>query len=203
MTATSSSPTPTHRPITDGWQKYTVTLTTGHDAPTTPKAKFVLSAQGTGCVWFSLVSLFPPTFQDTPNGLRPDLMKLMGDLHPAFIRLPGGNYLEGDTFATRLDWKKEIGPVEQRPGHMGCWSYRASGRVWDPRISALVQTASCRAGAGGVRGVHAQSRPRQCRDRSGAVRRRGAGGNRIRERSRRQHLGQAPGRRRACPSRSS
>jgi alpha-L-arabinofuranosidase len=115
------------QPITDGWQRYTVTLTTGHDVPTTSKAKFTLSAQGNGCVWFSLVSLFPPTYQDTPAGLRPDLMKLMADLHPAFIRLPGGNYLEGDTFPTRFDWKKEIGPVEQRPGHMGCWGYRASG----------------------------------------------------------------------------
>jgi alpha-N-arabinofuranosidase len=115
------------KPVTSGWQKYTVGLTTGHDAPTTAKAKFALSGTGTGCVWFSLVSLFPPTYQDAPAGLRPDLMKLMADLHPAFIRLPGGNYLEGDTFPTRFDWKREIGPVEQRPGHQGCWGYRASG----------------------------------------------------------------------------
>jgi alpha-L-arabinofuranosidase len=113
--------------ITGGWQRYSVTVKTGPDAPTTAKAKFVLSAEGTGCVWFSLVSLFPPTYKDAPAGLRPDLMKLMADLHPAFIRLPGGNYLEGDTFPTRFDWKKEIGPVEQRPGHPGCWGYRASG----------------------------------------------------------------------------
>ena len=49
--------------VTAGWQKYTVTLTTGRDAAITAKAKFVLSAQGSGCVWFSLVSLFPPTYQ--------------------------------------------------------------------------------------------------------------------------------------------
>ena len=58
-------------PITGAWKKYTVTLTTAHDAPTTSKARFVLSASGTGSVTFSLVSLFPPTYQDTPNGLRP------------------------------------------------------------------------------------------------------------------------------------
>ncbi|HTK76808.1 MAG TPA: alpha-L-arabinofuranosidase C-terminal domain-containing protein, partial [Gemmataceae bacterium] len=114
------------KPVTGTWQKYTVTLTTGQDAPTTAKARFVLSANGTGSVSFSLVSLFPPTYQNTPNGLRPDLMKLMADMRPAFIRLPGGNYVEGSTFETRFNWKQMIGPVEQRPGHMGCWGYRSS-----------------------------------------------------------------------------
>jgi alpha-N-arabinofuranosidase len=114
------------RPVTGSWQKYTVALTTIHEAPTTAKAQFVLSATGTGSVSFSVVSLFPPTYQNVPGGLRPDLMKLMADLHPAFIRLPGGNYLEGSTFATRFNWKQMIGPADQRPGHMGCWGYRSS-----------------------------------------------------------------------------
>jgi alpha-N-arabinofuranosidase len=114
------------RLVTGSWQKYAVTLTTGHEAPTTAKAQFVLSASGTGSIVFSLVSLFPPTYQNTPNGLRPDLMKLMTDLHPAFIRLPGGNYLEGSTFATRFNWKQMIGSADLRPGHMGCWGYRSS-----------------------------------------------------------------------------
>ena len=114
-------------PVTAAWQKYTLTLTTGHDVPTTAQAKFVLSAVGGGSVSFSLVSLFPPTYLDAPGGLRPDLMKLMAGLHPAFIRLPGGNYLEGDYFSSRFNWKHEIGPVQDRPGHMGCWEYRSSG----------------------------------------------------------------------------
>ena len=116
----------TTKPISGAWEKYTVTLTTGHNAPTTAKARFVLSATGSGSVSFSLVSLFPPTYQNTPGGLRPDLMKLMADLHPAFIRLPGGNYVEGSTFPTRFNWKQMIGPADQRPGHMGCWGYRSS-----------------------------------------------------------------------------
>jgi len=114
------------RPLNGSWQKYTVTLTTGHEAPTTAKAQFLLSASGTGSVTFSLVSLFPPTYQNTPGGMRPDLMKLMAAMHPAFIRLPGGNYVEGSTFATRFNWKQMIGPADQRPGHMGCWGYRSS-----------------------------------------------------------------------------
>jgi alpha-N-arabinofuranosidase len=114
------------QPISTRWQKYALTLHTAHDVTTTAKAKFVLSAQGNGSVSFSLVSLFPPTFMDTPGGLRPDLMKLMTDMHPSFIRLPGGNYLEGADFPNRFNWKQMIGPAGQRPGHMGCWSYRSS-----------------------------------------------------------------------------
>ena len=113
-------------PVSDAWQKYTVTLTTGPDAPTTAKVHFALSATGTGSVTFSLVSLFPPTYQNVPDGLRPDLMTLMAGLRPAFIRLPGGNYLEGGTFDTRFNWKQMIGPADQRPGHQGPWGYRSS-----------------------------------------------------------------------------
>ena len=112
--------------LTGAWKKYTLTLTSPADAPTTAEARLVLSASGKGSIDFSFVSLFPPTYQQVPNGLRPDLMKLMADMHPRFIRLPGGNYVEGSRFADRFAWKKMIGPADQRPGHQGCWSYRSS-----------------------------------------------------------------------------
>jgi alpha-N-arabinofuranosidase len=112
--------------ISSHWQKYTVTLKTGRDAPTTAKARFVLSASGAGSVWFSLVSLFPPTYRNAPNGLRPDIMELLQELRPKFIRLPGGNYVEGSRFSDRFNWKQMIGPADRRPGHMGCWGYRSS-----------------------------------------------------------------------------
>jgi len=113
-------------PLTSAWIKYTLTFTTPADAPTTAEARFVLSANGKGSIDFSFVSLFPPTYQDVPNGLRPDIMKLLADMRPAFIRLPGGNYVEGSRFADRFAWKKMIGPADQRPGHQGCWGYRSS-----------------------------------------------------------------------------
>jgi alpha-N-arabinofuranosidase len=119
-------------PITGVWKKYTITLKTAHDAPTTSKARFLLSARGQGSVTFSLVAVFPPTYQDTPNGLRPDLMKLLAELRPRFIRLPGGNYLEGSQFADRFNWKEMIGPADQCPGHMAPWGYRSSGRFGLP-----------------------------------------------------------------------
>jgi len=121
--AVASASTP---PLSGGWKKYSVKLRTGPDAPTTARARFVLSARGVGRVWFSLVSLFPPTYRNVPNGLRPDLMKLMAGMRPKFIRLPGGNYVEGSRFADRFNWKQMIGPVDQRPGHQGCWGYRSS-----------------------------------------------------------------------------
>jgi alpha-L-arabinofuranosidase len=122
------------KPISDHWQKYTLQFTTDDRAPTTAKAKFVLSAVGKGNVTFSYVSLFPPTYQDAPNGLRPDLMELLTALQPKFIRLPGGNYLEGNRFSDRFDWKQMIGPPDQRPGHMGCWSYRSSDGLGLPEF---------------------------------------------------------------------
>jgi alpha-N-arabinofuranosidase len=47
-------------------------------------------------------------------------------MNPAILRLPGGNFLEGGSIATRFDWEKTVGPLERRPGHAGCWGYRAS-----------------------------------------------------------------------------
>ena len=74
-------------------------------------------------LWLSLVSLFPPTYHDRPNGNRIDLMEKMAAMHPAFLRFPGGNYLEGDHIADRFQWKKTIGPLVDRPGHQSPWRY--------------------------------------------------------------------------------
>ena len=50
-------------------------------------------------------------------------MNLMAAMHPHFLRLPGGNYLEGDTLADWYNWYKTIGPLVDRPGHMAPWTY--------------------------------------------------------------------------------
>lgn len=113
------------RGLTGDWRAYTVTLRTGKVTPTT-KARFALTVERPGTVWLSLVSLFPPTWKNRPNGLRPDLMQMLVDLKPKFLRFPGGNYLEGGTIATRFDWKKTLGPLTERPGHPGPWGYRSS-----------------------------------------------------------------------------
>jgi alpha-L-arabinofuranosidase len=113
------------RRLTADWRRHTVTLVTGDVAPTAD-ARFVITLNRPGTVWLNLVSLFPPTFDNRPNGNRIDLMKMLEGMKPSFLRLPGGNYLEGDTIATRFDWKKTIGDLSERPGHQGTWSYRSS-----------------------------------------------------------------------------
>ena len=104
------------------WKRYTVTLhVEAADAST--KNRFVISTGKPGTVWVSLVSLFPPTYTNRPNGLRVDLMQKMDDMHPAFLRLPGGNYLEGNSIAEHFPWKLTLGDVSTRPGHPCCWGY--------------------------------------------------------------------------------
>ncbi|HUC84263.1 MAG TPA: alpha-L-arabinofuranosidase C-terminal domain-containing protein [Candidatus Acidoferrales bacterium] len=111
--------------LTTEWKKFEVTLKTGRVVPTA-KAHFALTLDQPGTVWLGLVSLFPPTWNDQPNGFRKDLMQMLVDMNPKFLRFPGGNYVEGDTVETRFDWKKTIGPIEQRHGHPCPWGYRSS-----------------------------------------------------------------------------
>lgn len=111
--------------LTQAWKQYDVTLVTGAVAPTA-KARYAVTMEQPGKVWLSLVSLFPPTFRNQPNGFRPDLMQMLVDMKPKFLRFPGGNYLEGDQIADRFDWKKTLGPLADRPGHMAPWGYRSS-----------------------------------------------------------------------------
>jgi alpha-N-arabinofuranosidase len=73
-----------------------------------------------------LVSLFPPTFQNRPNGNRADFMEMMASMHPNFLRMPGGNYLEGDTIQERFNWKQTIGPLVDRPTHRSPWNYQST-----------------------------------------------------------------------------
>ncbi|MBA2393145.1 MAG: carbohydrate binding domain-containing protein, partial [Ktedonobacteraceae bacterium] len=93
--------------ISTTWDQYSVTLTTGN-VTTSSTNRFVISASHTGTVWFTLVSLFPPTWANRPNGLRPDLMQLLRNTHAKFLRFPGGNYLEGNTLADYFPWKNRL-----------------------------------------------------------------------------------------------
>ena len=111
--------------VTQAWKQYEVTLSTASVAPTA-KARFVLTVERPGTIWFSLVSLFPPTYKNQVNGFRPDLLQMLIDMRPKFLRFPGGNYLEGDQIADRFEWKKTLGPLAERPGHMAPWTYRST-----------------------------------------------------------------------------
>ena len=112
--------------LTPGWKAYELVLKTGKKVPVTADARLQLTVENPGTVWFGFVSLFPPTWKNRPNGLRPDLMQALIDMKPAFLRFPGGNYLEGDVPETRFEWKKTLGPIASRPGHPSPWGYRST-----------------------------------------------------------------------------
>lgn len=108
--------------ISGEWKKYEVTLKTGKVEPSKDN-RLVITTTEPGTVWFQNVSLFPPTYKNRPNGTRPDIMQLLADMKPKFLRFPGGNYLEGNSIAERFNWKETIGDVTERPGHQSPWGY--------------------------------------------------------------------------------
>ena len=107
------------------WKQYTFTLKTGQ-VPVTANNHLQLTMARPATVWFDLVSLFPPTYHDRPYGNRIDLIDKLAAMHPTLLRLPGGNYLEGDHIPERYEWKKTIGPLVDRPTHPSPWRYRSS-----------------------------------------------------------------------------
>jgi alpha-N-arabinofuranosidase len=114
--------------LSGSWHKYTIKIKTGK-IQATSDARFVLSTNSPGSLWFSFVSLFPPTYKNRANGMRIDIMEKLSDMKPAFLRFPGGNYLEGNDFANRFNWKSTIGPLEERTGHTSPWNYRSTDGV--------------------------------------------------------------------------
>jgi alpha-N-arabinofuranosidase len=111
--------------ITTEWKQYEFSLKTGAIAPSSAN-HLALTLGHAGTLWLNLVSLFPPTYHDRVNGNRIDLMEKLAAMHPAFLRFPGGNYLEGDHISQRYEWKKTIGPLVDRPTHPSPWSYQSS-----------------------------------------------------------------------------
>lgn len=104
------------------WARYQISLSTGALEPSVQN-HLEISIAKPGTFRLQAASLMPPTFNNRPNGLRIDLMEKMAAMRPKFVRLPGGNYLEGDRLEDWYDWHKTIGPLVDRPGHQAPWSY--------------------------------------------------------------------------------
>lgn len=102
------------------WKKYNITFTaTG----THPKAQLVLWTEKAGAIQVDFVSLFPSnTWKNRPGGLRTDLVQLLADMQPGFLRFPGGCIVEGRTLETRYQWKKTIGIPEERTVLINRWN---------------------------------------------------------------------------------
>ncbi len=106
------------------WKKHTLELTPNDTAS---DAYLVISSGEKATYYLDMVSLFPrDTWKGRPNGLRADLMEHIAAMKPAFIRFPGGCYVEGELKDDRAVWKDTIGPVEERKGQWNFWQYLVS-----------------------------------------------------------------------------
>lgn len=103
------------------WKKLKGVLTAQEDVRA---AKLALRPEVSGTYHFDMVSLFPQnTFKGRKNGLRADLAQVLADLHPRFVRFPGGCVAHGDGIDNIYDWKGSIGPLEVRKPLRNLWGY--------------------------------------------------------------------------------
>ena len=112
--------------FSNAWKKIDYQLTIPATQADTKDARLFFIADQAGSIELTRATLYAPSFKDRKNGLRVDLMEMMAEMHPKFLRFPGGNYLEGNNFANRFDWKQTIGNPDERPGHQSPWGYRST-----------------------------------------------------------------------------
>jgi alpha-N-arabinofuranosidase len=106
--------------LTSEWKKYTAVL---RPSATVARGQLKLTMDGAGTVDVDVVSLFPKdTWLKRENGLRPDLVQLLKDMKPGFLRFPGGCIVEGMTLDNRYQWKETIGEVAARQPIMNRWN---------------------------------------------------------------------------------
>ena len=114
-------------PAGERWETYTAQLVA---TETEAKAKLKITFEGTGVVDLDMVSLFPEdTWKSRKNGLRKDIVQLLADLQPGFLRFPGGCIVEGRTLAQRYQWKKTVGPIEGRTVLVNRWNMEFKHRL--------------------------------------------------------------------------
>ena len=106
--------------FSSSWTKYTAVL---HPKDTDSRARLAIVLDGKGVVDLDMISLFPRhTWKNRPGGLRADMVQALADMHPGFLRFPGGCIVEGPVLSLRYQWKKTIGPVEDRPLLINRWN---------------------------------------------------------------------------------
>ncbi len=143
------------------WHKFTVKLTTPSTAPTTATNKLVISTTANSAngaaIWFGATYLYPPSYQNSSNHLRIDLMQKLAQLKPSVFRVPGGNYLEGNTYATRFEWSNTVGPVDERAGHMNsAWGYWSTDGMGIDEYLQMAEEVGSQPDPRGLRGLHPQ-----------------------------------------------
>ena len=112
--------------LASNWTSRTVKL---NARGTEVKARLNVMVEGGGTVDLDMVSLFPKkTWKNRPGGLRADMVQKLADLKPGFLRFPGGCIVEGNVLTNRYQWKKTIGPIEERKLLINRWNFEFKHR---------------------------------------------------------------------------
>ena len=110
------------------WKKYEIVMKASE---TEAKSKLRIYLVSNNPVSLEHISLFPvDTYKGEKNGMRKDLAQALEDINPGVFRFPGGCIVEGTDLETRYDWKKSVGPVENRPLNENRWNYTFQHRLY-------------------------------------------------------------------------
>lgn len=111
------------------WKKYELPLTaTG----TTVCGRLALAFETGAVCDLDMISLFPrDTFLGKKGGLRKDIAQALQEMHPKFMRFPGGCLVHDGSLNdhdrnSMYRWKRTIGKVEERPSWRNNWGYNQS-----------------------------------------------------------------------------
>ncbi|KAJ5815218.1 alpha-L-arabinofuranosidase A [Penicillium riverlandense] len=125
----ASATIPARHAAHDGWTQYEFELFPKKAASNVNNTLIItFDAQHAkdGSLDFNLISLFPPTYKNRPNGLRIDLVEALAELGTKFLRFPGGSDIEGMTAPYWYNWEETVGPLKDRPGRPSAWTYEES-----------------------------------------------------------------------------
>lgn len=109
------------------WHKQAVSF---NATETEQKAQLNIWFEGNGMIDLDMISLFPEdTWKKRPGGMRADMIQLLADMKPGFIRFPGGCIVEGRDLANRYQWKNTIGPIEKRQLIVNRWNTEFANKL--------------------------------------------------------------------------
>jgi alpha-N-arabinofuranosidase len=110
----------------DGWVPYSQTFTpvsSGPDEKNTFYITFDGASAAGATLRFHMISVFQQTFKNSPSRLRIDLAEAVSELGGKYLRMPGGNNLEGIAAPYQWKWNETVGPIIGHPGRPGTWGY--------------------------------------------------------------------------------
>ncbi|WP_026998090.1 alpha-L-arabinofuranosidase C-terminal domain-containing protein [Flectobacillus major] len=108
------------------WHKQAISF---YAKATEAKGRFRIWIEGSGQIDLDIISLFPEdTWKKRPGGMRADMVQRLADLKPGFIRFPGGCIVEGFNLENRYQWKKTLGPIEDRQLIINRWNVEFAHR---------------------------------------------------------------------------